>query len=85
MELLLKNPINLKTTMPNVGYAFEYLHCYNDIQTVLTTVSALSEEDQTASNLKLLLTVTDLCDWHRVFKSTARQYSKCLEYIRVCF
>lgn len=41
---------------------FEYLHCYNDIQTVLTTVSALSEEDQTASNLKLLLTVTDLCD-----------------------
>lgn len=45
--ITVKNPINLKTMMPNVGYAFEYLHCYNEIQTVLTTVSALSEEDQT--------------------------------------
>lgn len=73
--------------MPNVGYAFEYLHCYNEIQTVLTTISALSEEDQTVelpatwNFCSLWLTsVTDT-----VFKRTARQYSKCLEYIRVCF
>lgn len=38
MELLLKKkPINLKTLIPNVGYAFEYFHCYNEIQTILTT------------------------------------------------
>lgn len=46
--IIVKNPINLKTMMPNVGYAFEYFHCYNEIQTALTTVSALCE-DQTVA------------------------------------
>lgn len=44
--ILVKYPINLKTMMPNVGYAFEYFHCLNEIQSIITTVSALCE-DQT--------------------------------------
>lgn len=60
-----KKTINLKTLMPNVGYAFEYFHCYNEIQTILTTClcTAWGPDCWIASNLKLLLTATDLSDW----------------------
>lgn len=56
--IIVRNPINLKTIMPNVGYAFEHLHCYNDIQTFLTAWGA---------HYWILLTVTDLSDRHWVF------------------
>lgn len=73
--IVVKNPINLKTMMPNVGYAFEYFHRYNEIQTVLTTVSAQCE-DQTVESLRLT-SVTDGSFWTHC----EGQYSECSEYI----
>lgn len=73
--------------MPKVGYAFEYFHCYNEIQTVLTTVSAQCE-DQTgelrATREFCSLWLTSVTD-ESFFERGARQHSECSGYIQVCF